>query len=332
VFLLTVCLIAGAIRESKAESPEAFYKGKTITWIVSSGAGSATDLLSRIAANFLVKEIGVKVKVENMGRNKGLNYAFTRSKGDGLTLASKSATPLLMNDLTNAPGIKYKCTEFNYIANMAKSSVFLFVKAGSPYTSIEALRKAKGFKAGGTSARGNMVAAASFVFEVLGVDGKVIPGYKNVPALFLALGQDEVNSIVIQLAPGLKRVQAGSITPLFIVGKEKSSELPDIQTLEEFGISVPEKWDAVRSLVSISGQAVVTTPGVPADRVQFLRKTFSKIGENKALQEEMEKVVRYWTPFEPGEKMQANVAKMMSNTALGEQLEKLVEKYSVAAK
>ena len=97
-------------------------------------------------------------------------------------------------------------------------------------------------------------------------------------------------------------------------------------------ISVPEKWDAVRSVISISGQAVVTTPGVPADRVQFLRKTFSKIGENKALQEEMEKVARYWTPFEPGEKMQADVAKIMSNTALGEQLEKLVEKYSVAAK
>lgn len=330
--VLAIGLIAGNALEARGQSPAAFYKGKTIEWIVSSEAGSSTDLLSRIAANHLGEALGAKVKVENMGRNKGLNFAFTRSKGDGLTLVSKAAVPYIMNDLANAPGVRYKCTEFNALANMMASSVFLFARKDFPYTTIEALRQAKGVKAGGTSARGNMVVASAFLFEVIGIDGKVIPGYKNPPAILLALGQGEVDLLAIQASTGLKKVEEGSIIPLFALGDERSPQLPDVPTLEELGVRITDEWTSVYNLISMSGQAVMTTPGVPAERVRFLRETFKNLSKNKTLETEMEKVAGYWTPFETGEKMQVKIEKVLSNEKLADQVETLVNKYSVAAR
>ena len=118
IFVLSLAVLVMGPATAKAESPAEFYKGKTIHWIVSSGAGATTDLMSRICAQSLGDKIGAKVKVENMDRNKGVNYAFANAKPDGLTLASKARTALVLNEVAKAPGIKYKSTEFLYIADM----------------------------------------------------------------------------------------------------------------------------------------------------------------------------------------------------------------------
>ena len=333
VLLLTIGVMVSHVSEAQGENPAEFYKGKTIQWIVSSGAGSTTDLLSRVAAAHLGKEIGAKVKVENMGRNKGLNYAFTRSKPDGLTLVSKSRTAMLLNDLAGAPGVKYKSAEFNYITDlMVSAGRALFVRQGSPYTTIESLRKAKGLKAGGTSARGIIVAGAAILFEIIGLDGRVIPGYKSPPKLFLALEQDEINLMVFQAAAGLRRVKEGSVKAVFVLGKERFAELPDVPTLEELGVTIPAEWGDAYTLAGLSGQAVAAPPGVPEERLRFLRETFQKFGNKKEIRKEIENIVGFWSPFEPGEKMQAAILEIMSNKALRDQLKTVVAKYSVAAR
>jgi hypothetical protein len=46
----------------------------------------------------------------------------------------------------------------------------------------------------------------------------------------------------------------------------------------------------------------------------------------------MEKLTGFWSPFENGDRIQAKVDKILSNNALGDQLEYLVKKYSIAAR
>ena len=111
IFILSIAVLVIGPTKTNAESPADFYKGKTINWVVSSGAGGTTDLMSRITAQYLGKKIGAKVKVENMGRNKGLNFVFTKGKTNGLTLVSKARTALVLNDVAKAPGLRYKCRE-----------------------------------------------------------------------------------------------------------------------------------------------------------------------------------------------------------------------------
>ena len=330
VFILAVAVLVVGPSKSNAESPADFYKGKTITWVVSSGAGGTTDLMSRITAHYLGKKVGAKIRVENMGRNKGLNYVFTKGKPDGLTLVSKARTALVLNDVAKAPGLRYKCTEFNYIGDMMIDAGAVYVKPGSPYGSVGALKKAKGLKAGGTSARGFFATSASVLFEIMGLDGKVIPGYKGPMKLFFAIGQDEVNFIAYQAASGLKKIKDGTIEPVFVFSRKRHPSLPDTPTLEELGVKIPANLEDAYNLIGKSGQAVMAPPGVPADRVAFLQDKFQELSKDANLQAEFKKTFRFFAPFEHGKDMEASIHKIMANKALSAQLKGIVEKHTAA--
>jgi tripartite-type tricarboxylate transporter receptor subunit TctC len=330
VVILSLGLMVLGSYKANAESPAAFYRDKTIHWVVSSGAGGTTDLMSRITAQYLGKKIGAKIRVENMGRNKGLNYVFTKGGRDGLTLVSKARTALVLNDVAKAPGLRYKCVEFNYIADMMIDAGAVFVRPGSPYGSVEALQKAKGLKAGGTSARGFFATSASVLFDIMGLDGKVIPGYKGPMKLFFALGQDEINFIAYQAAAGLKKIKDGTIEPVFVFSRKRFAALPDVPTLEELGVKIPADLEDAYNLVGKSGQAVMAPPGVPADRVAFLQDVFQELSNDAGLQSEFEKTFQFFVPFEHGKEMEANIKKIMANRNLSEQLKGIVETYTAA--
>src|SRR6185295_6466963 len=74
-----------------AQAP--FYQGKTITFIVGSGAGTAYDMYGRLLANHISKHIpgNPAVVVQNMPAAGGIvaaNYTYGVVKPDGLTVAS----------------------------------------------------------------------------------------------------------------------------------------------------------------------------------------------------------------------------------------------------
>ncbi|OGP66535.1 MAG: hypothetical protein A2169_14365 [Deltaproteobacteria bacterium RBG_13_47_9] len=332
MLLLTMAIVIGFAFKAFAEEPEKFYKGKTIDWIVSSSPGSATDLLTRIAAVHFGKEIGAKVRIENMDQNKGVNHVFTRAKPDGLTFVSKATSAVLFNELAKAPGIQYKSNDFIYLTDLMVDTGALFVKPGSPFTTLYALRNKQGLKAGATSAKGFLSASAAVLFEVVGLNGKVIPGYKGPPQVILALAQNEVDFMVFQMASGLRQIKEGSLQPVFVTGKERFAAAPNIPTLEQLGVKISSQWAGAFALINESGQAVMAPPGVPTDRIQFIRETFKRLSQKAEVRKEIENLTGYWAPFEPGENMQTRIEEIMADKELGDRLTAVVNKYSAAAK
>jgi tripartite-type tricarboxylate transporter receptor subunit TctC len=331
-FALFLVLAIGLVGPVFAQDPASFYKGKTLNWVVSSGPSSTTTLLSRLAAKYLGEEIGARVRVENQGRNKGLNFVYAKAKPDGLTIVSKAKTAVLFNDLANAPGIQYKSSKYIYLTDLMPDIGALFVKTDSPLKSLSDLRNAKGLKAGGTSAKGFLATSAAILYEIIGIDGKVVPGYKSPPKVILALAQGEVDLMALQAAAVLKDVKNGRVRPLFVVAPKRFGAMPDIPTLEEFGVPIPAQWESALDLISNTGQAVMAPPGVPKERIDFLRSTFQKIAKNPEVQKGVEKITGYWSPFGDGAKMQKDIVKIMSDQELRNQLKAVVGKYSAAAK
>lgn len=328
---LFIVLVLGFSGTAGAEDPAAFYKGKTLNWVVSSGPSSTTTLLSRLAAKFLGDEIGARVRVENQGRNKGLNFVYAKAKPDGLTIVSKAKTAVLFNDLANAPGIQYKSEKYNYLTDLMPDIGALFVKANSPMKSLSDLRSAKGLKAGGTTAKGFLSTSAAILYEIIGIDGKVVPGYKSPPNVILALAQGEVDLMALQAAAVLKDVKNGRVRPLFVIADKRFEAMSNIPTLEQFGVSIPNEWNAALALISNTGQAVMAPPGVPMERVEFLRNAFQKIAKNPDVKKGVEKITGHWASFADGAAMQKSVAKIMSDQGLRDQLKTVVSKYSAAA-
>lgn len=325
-------LVASYALAAGAEKPEQFYRGKTITWIVSSGrAGDTTDFVTRLVAPYLAKETGAKVKVRNMGSAKGINYVYTDVKPDGLTLVTRATTAVLSNYVLKAPGVRYDIAKYNFLADILPDIGALILSPKSRYKTLDDLRKAKGIKAGATTVKGRGATGSAVMFEILGLDGKVVTGYRGKKASILALARGEVDLSFGSDATAARAKKAGNAVPLFVAADHRSPLLPKVPTLGQLGVKIPKELEDPFNFVGVSGKMVATTPGVPRDRVEYLRNIFKKLSKSEKIQKAIRDWAGAWRDFVPGEKLQAYMTKMKENTSLARQVDTILEKY-IAAK
>ncbi|MDP2645405.1 MAG: tripartite tricarboxylate transporter substrate-binding protein [Desulfobacterales bacterium] len=331
IFMLALVLglTAGSPPVARAENPEQFYKGKTIDWVVSSGrAGDTTDFITRIISPYLAEFTGANVKVENMGSSKGINHVYTKTKPDGLTLVTKATTAAMANYVLKAPGVRYDIEKYSYIADVLPDFGAFVLSPKSKYKNIEELRKATGLKAGATTVKGRGATGAAVMFEILGLNGKVITGYQGKKGATLALARGEVDTSFGSDATAVELMKSGNGVPLFIAADQRSALLPDLPTLAELGVKIPAHLEDAFNFVGVSGKMVAATPGTPADRIAYLRGIFQKISQIKKFQDEVKNWAGAWLGFIPGEKLHQYMIKMKSNKDLAKQIDDIMVKYT----
>lgn len=322
-----VIILYPVTAKSAQQSPAQFYQGKTITWISSTAPGQGGDMMTRLIAPFLAKETGAKVKYENMGTEEGVNWVYTKGSKDGLTVVSKISNAVIANDLLKAPGVQYEAHKFFYITNFDPGAWIFAVSPKSKFRTLDDLRRAKGFKAGATSLKGALASAAAVVFEILGVDGKVITGYKGSSDALSAVMKDEVESIVLRGSSVTSEVKSGYLLPLFALPDEGCEAFENLPSMREFGAKVPKELEDACDFVSSSGTMLAMPPGVPQDRVDYMREVFDRLSKNANLKATLTKI-GVGTGVWNGKKTQEYMTRLKNNKALGAQLEALLAKYS----
>ncbi len=339
VLILGLAIVAGcgpgqapapAPTPAPPETPAQFYQGKTIDWIVSSDVGSSTDLTVRMIAPHVAAEIGAKIVVRNMGTEEGINYAYAEGTKDGLTLLSNHFGSLVSNDVLGAPGVRYEAEKFIYIVDMWPGRRVVSVTPGGPYTTYEAFIAGKGMKAGATSARGGFVTTAVLVIEALGLDAKAITGYQGAANLTLAVARGEVDFMAGGDDDAAVNEKAGTLMPLFAFSDARAATLPHVPTIFELGFTLPQNLQSAFDFVaSTDGSAVALPPGVPQDRVEYLRDAFMKAGENEELQNDMLALAEPFVPFRSGETLQQIAMTIAADTEIGEAINNLRAKHSM---
>jgi tripartite-type tricarboxylate transporter receptor subunit TctC len=327
--MLALSLGIGAGR-ADAETPEQFYKGKTIHWIVGSKTpGSITDLHARDLAPHLERELGARVRIQNRGTLEAINTVFTKGSRDGLTLLISATGNVVSNDVLNAPGVRYEAEEFNYITNISPGARAFQVAADASHQSVEQLRKVKGLKAGATSPRGGMATSAVVAAEVLGLDLKLITGYKGRRGVVLAVQRGEIDYLISSDSAAARDVKAGNLKVPFVISDNRSPALPDVPTVGELEIRVPDELQAAFVFIQIAGTVVALPPGVPQDRVEHMRKVFDKLGQLKEVQDSTAKLRGgIFYPWVPGPTIQEKIKVAKENEQLPSQLDALFHKYT----
>src|SRR3990170_3983388 len=124
--------------------------------------------------------------------------------------------------------------------------------------------------AGGLLALNQLAAGAPDGLSIMLVNGEGA-------ALAQLLGEEGVRYDPMKV-PWLGRaagkcVRDGTMTAAAVMDRERSPLLPDVPTVFEAADLSPEAawWLDFRAKVGEIGRALITTPGVPDDRVQFLR-------------------------------------------------------------
>src|SRR5688572_24142943 len=139
-----VCAAASAWA-APAPADANYFKGKTVTYIVATGAGGGYDTYGRLIARFMGKYLpGSRILVRNVpgaGHIIGANTIYT-ARPDGLTFGMFN-TGLIYNQLMGLPGIKFDLTKFSWIGKASDEIRVMVVSTKSGYKSIDDVMKVR---------------------------------------------------------------------------------------------------------------------------------------------------------------------------------------------
>jgi tripartite-type tricarboxylate transporter receptor subunit TctC len=287
------------------EDAAAFYKGKTVRFIVGLGFGGGFDAYARMIAPYLSRELNATVIVENQPGAGGL-LALNQiavAQPDGLRLMIVNGTPAALGQLLGQENLRYDLTKLEHLGVI---SAYPWVWLAGPKTDIktiaDAMKPGVKIRWGGTWPSDGPADGAALTCEALRLDCQIILGYKSSGDIALAMERGEVDGLYVSDSSGANYAKTGQARPVASMARIRSSLLPDVPSVFEQVKLIPEQewWLDFRANLNDLGRILVTTPGVPADRLEFLRAAVKRALTDPALMAEGEKTQRF-VKYQPPE-------------------------------
>lgn len=259
-----------------------FYAGKTIRLIVGYGPGGGYDTYARMLAPHLEARTGATVIVENRPGGGGLVALnqVVAAKGDGLTLMIANAEGAVLAQLVGKEGVRYDLRRVTWLARVSSEARILMWSAKSPFRTLaDGLHAPRTIKWAASGKSDSIADVISFASVALGLDSRIIIGYKGSKEAALAAIRGEADGISVSASSAKKYSQGNKLIAAAVLGRERSPLFPDLQTVFEMVDLPPDKawWLDFRARMTEIGRAVITTPGVAQGRAAFLRAVFEEI-------------------------------------------------------
>jgi tripartite-type tricarboxylate transporter receptor subunit TctC len=296
--------MAGAVGALLAVSPLVHdsaraqdYPSRAITLISGFGAGGTTDLVARMAAQYLGDKWGVPINVVNKpgGNTVPAQVEVMSAAPDGYTLYADNigSTSMLQ---TSQPDLPFDVTERSFIAMISSNTMLIFVAPDSPIQSLqdaveEAKRDPEGFTWTGV---GVAEVPMRQLLRAGGVDitkTKPVVSSGSVNASVLTAGGN-VKVGIAAVGPSLAPVQSGIIRAIAIAGESRWPALPDVPTAIESGFADVK----VVSWIGISGP-----PNLAEEVIQKWNEGIAEMVRDKVIIEQLTgtaSVVDYRPPEE----------------------------------
>lgn len=303
ILVLVLSLILGWSTLATAQAP--FFQGKTITIAVGTKAGDVYDLYPRLLAEFLPKHIpgNPNIIIQNVPGAASLiaaNQVYNVAKPDGLSLAAIYPA-LYFDQLIKRPEVKYDWAKWNWIGSPVKSNQLLYMRADTPYKSMEDIRKAATAPRCGSTG----IASAGYYIpklleEVLGTKFDIVSGYVSGQDIDLAVERGELQCRAFTITayyarePFISWRKIRFTNVLVQTGGQRDGRIKEAPTIYEL-MDKNKTNPGGRTLAKVIlasgdlGRPIVAPPGVPADRIKILRDAFDKTIVEAAFLAEAEK-------------------------------------------
>ncbi len=242
---------------------------RPIKVVVGYSPGGTSDILARIIAESLRKELGQSVIVENRPGASGTIASLNvkSAKPDGTTLMIQPLAPMVL-----APQI-YKDqkidtkADFTPIAQLAVNQLVVATDVTRGARSIAELSDATNkIASGGMYAIPGVGGLAHMIGAQMSYSGKVkweaVP-YKAALSYLPELGGGEVAAAVDMMPELLPLHQGGKIRIIAVSSSQRSPALPDVPTLREQGLPSAE---------AANWYGVFGPADMPAELVEYLNK------------------------------------------------------------
>lgn len=277
-----IALLLPALAE--AQGVTGFYRGRTVTLIVSDAAGGGYDIMARTIARYLGNHVAgsPRIVVQNMpgaGGIVAMNYLFTNAPKDGTMLAGvDNNTPI--EPLLGTPEAKYDSTKFNWLGSPTMETGLVIVWHTVPVNSIDDLKKRQ-VSMGSSGANSTPSFYARLLNATLGTHMKLVVGYTGQTDVYLAMERGEVDGFPSMFLNTLNATHPnwrtdGKIRVLLQFGAEREPSLPGIPSAMDLVSRPEDKLLLKAGLAEVSlGRPYLMPPGVPAARVAEMRQAMA---------------------------------------------------------
>jgi tripartite-type tricarboxylate transporter receptor subunit TctC len=282
-----------------AQTPEAFYKGRQITFLVGAGAGGGYDAYYRSFARYLVHHIpGAPIIVnKNMPAASGLaaaNTLYTSADRDGATIGA-FPNNIPMDTLFGNPGARFDAQKLNWLGSIGKLENVCATWITSPIKTIAQAREREVIVAA-AAATSNSAIMPKVLNALLGTRFKIVSGYDPGSGMTLALESGETEGVCGLSWSTMKAarphwIKDHKLNVIVQMGLTKLPELPDVPSALEL-VSDSMKHQVLELILMRQeiGRPVAAPPGVPADRLELLRRAFDETMRDPEFLAEAEKL------------------------------------------
>ncbi|HTI86340.1 MAG TPA: hypothetical protein VL966_07035 [Alphaproteobacteria bacterium] len=290
--MLTRTLAAAVIGASvllpmsaSADAVEDFFKGKTVTYYISTVPGGGYDLYGRFVAQYMGKHIpgNPTLVPKNMPGAGGLtmtNWLYNVAPRDGTAIASPPQA-LAIEQVLESKGIQYDAGKFTYIGRAAPVVEVMYTWNTSKTKTFKDAQTRETIM-GGTGPTSPTITYLKQLNILAGTKFKPIPGFGGTTEVNLAMERGEVEgsikswaSMKVDNPDWLKDHKVNLILQFAL---DKPDDLPNVPLMTEIGSTDADR-QALKFFAygNAMGRATFAPPALPADRTKALRTAFMKM-------------------------------------------------------
>ena len=309
--ILSAALLLCAASSAMAQSVEQFYAGKTVELIVGYPPGGSNDVYGRAVARHIGRHIPghPQVVFRNMpgaGSILAANHIYNVAPKDGTVLGLLAATNTIDEKL-GAPGVKFETAKFTWVGRISSAvNVTAMWNTSKIKTIDDAFKMEAALGATGTGS--TVYVYPNVLNRVVGTKFKLVMGYGGSNEAMLAMERGEIDghstSWEAYKSAHPDWIRDKKINIVVQYGLSRHPDLPDVPTCVEIA-KTEEERQILKAVVNATeiGKAILSSPGVPATRVEALQKAFMDMTRDAEFIAELDKMRVELTPL-PGPKLQ----------------------------
>jgi tripartite-type tricarboxylate transporter receptor subunit TctC len=215
------------------------------------------------------------------------NYLYNIAKPDGLTLGALLPA-IYFDQLVGRKEVQFDFAKIPWIGSPEQNEIVHYMRADSPYKSIDDIRKAKEPPRCGSSGTGTTgFYIPRLLDEVLGTKHTVVAGYPGVSEIDLAVERGEVHCWSPLVAtyfgrePYISWQKKNYLRVVVQFGTKREPRLADVPTIYELmdQHKTPDAGKRLTRVILVAatlGRPTSATPGIPPDRLKLLRDAYQK--------------------------------------------------------
>lgn len=245
------------------------FPDRSMRMVVGFAPGGTTDLVARLAAEFMGHDLGQQIVVENRGGAGGVPAALAvlQAPPDGHVLMLQSGG-LNQAEALGTPLPFDAVTAWAPVGLIGTSAISLVVHPSVPATNLRELQAH--IRASGQALRmgspGTHLSGALYGQE-MGIEIEEIR-YRGTGLVVNDLLAGRVQSYAIALPGILPHIRSGGLRPLAIASVTRSAVMPELPTTVEQGFP---------GIITASFFGVVARAGTPPDRLARLGQSVARM-------------------------------------------------------